>query len=620
MKKHRKERPKESVAVKNLKEGVELYGEHDFFYRLPGYIEEIDGGKDENSWMEKTSRDGYIFLNQEYLASPAEWCYAIAHCKLHLAFGHFDAERMPGFEKRRVNERKQKEENCNLYLWNMACDIFIAGFLADIKLPGALCENPKNIFPAGLENELQIYEYLEEKHYESQEQIFGTGSRKGLDMQGLEKPLIYEDGEENFFMKEFSEALSESIADTLCETGGHSWGKRSYKEKPERAAQWFVDHYPLLGGVASGFQILCDYHLCQREEVQIAAVDADSGIIYTNPVADLNFEEWKFVLAHEFLHAGLEHQARCQGREPYLWNVAGDYVINSWLIEMKIGSMPRLGVLYDEKLKGYSAEEVYDMIIRDIKRYQKIETFRGYGRGDVFFSKKKRNFRNPMEEGVTLDEFYREALLKGMEYHIEKQRGWIPAGLQEEIRTLAMPPIPWDVKLAQWFEEQFPGQEKIRTYVRPSRRQGAMPDIPRPYYQKENLQKKETFGVVLDTSGSMSVELLGKALGSIASYAAVKEISHVRVIFCDASAYDAGYLEIEELTGRIEVKGRGGTRLQPGVDLLENAKDFPKDGPILLLTDGMIEHDLKIQRKYAFLIPKGRTLPFCVKGKVFYME
>lgn len=93
-----------------------------------------------------------------------------------------------------------------------------------------------------------------------------------------------------------------------------------------------------------------------------------------------------------------------------------------------------------------------------------------------------------------------------------------------------------------------------------------------------------------------------------------------RVIFCDAAAYDAGYMSPEEIAGRVNVQGRGGTILQPAVDLLENAKDFPKDGPILIITDGYIESDLRVKRDHAFLLPKGNGLPFRPKGKVFYFE
>lgn len=77
---------------------------------------------------------------------------------------------------------------------------------------------------------------------------------------------------------------------------------------------------------------------------------------------------------------------------------------------------------------------------------------------------------------------------------------------------------------------------------------------------------------------------------------------------------------IEDIAGRVEVTGRGGTILQPGVDALEKANNFPVTGPILIITDGYIENNLKIKREHAYLIPNGRKLPFRAQGKIFYMK
>ena len=74
----------------------------------------------------------------------------------------------------------------------------------------------------------------------------------------------------------------------------------------------------------------------------------------------------------------------------------------------------------------------------------------------------------------------------------------------------------------------------------------------------------------------------------IASYAAVREVPYVRMVFCDADVYDAGYLSPEDVAGRVEVKG--------------------------------IEDKLTICRKHAYLIPEGKNLSFRAKGKVFYFS
>ncbi len=91
-----------------------------------------------------------------------------------------------------------------------------------------------------------------------------------------------------------------------------------------------------------------------------------------------------------------------------------------------------------------------------------------------------------------------------------------------------------------------------------------------------------------------------------------------RIIFCDARATDAGYMAPEDIAGRVEVTGRCGTVLQPGVDALIRADDFPQKGPILIITDGEIEDNLHIGREHAFLLPKGCRLPFRAKGSVFH--
>jgi predicted metal-dependent peptidase len=125
--------------------------------------------------------------------------------------------------------------------------------------------------------------------------------------------------------------------------------------------------------------------------------------------------------------------------------------------------------------------------------------------------------------------------------------------------------------------------------------------------------------VVLDTSGSMERHVLAKALGAIASYAEAKDVPAVRLICCDAAAYDLGYLPAADIAQRIALKGRGGTVLQPGVDLLLQADDFPKDGPILIITDGQCDQ-LRVPREHAYLLPPGRRLPFRTAAPIFVMD
>lgn len=593
-------------GLKVLCSGVDILNDHPLLSRLEGGVYVKNSHLNHKGSAACVTRNGQVYVNQSAKLTPEEWAYAIAHCLLHLAFGHFDEEKIP------------QDMEYFPAVWNKACDIYVARFLSDIGFGSPLFIDPAKDYSFRQNDEIRIYEKLLETEGSQPKQTFGLNSPEAYDMIGIEHPLTYKNNEKNEYRAAFSYAITHQASSAVGTAGGHSVTDDA--DTPvKKAAAWFLARYPLLGGLAASFKIIEDMAFCQRNEIQIAAVDASLGEIYANPVCGYTEQEWRFVLAHEYLHAGLCHHKRCQGRDPYLWNVACDYVINDWLHEMRIGEMPRDGLLYDETLHGLSAENIYDIIVKEMRRFKKHATFRGYGKGDIF--RRGEPHFSGLGNSMTLDDFFKNSLREGLDYHMAKGRGFLPAGLVEEIRALTMPPIPWEVELAEWFDIQFPPLEKHRTYARPSRRQGSTPDIPRPSYTllEQDLNSR-TFGVVIDTSGSMSEKEIGLALGAIASYAVARDVPFVRLIFCDAQATDAGYMAPEDIAGRVEVTGRGGTVLQPGVDALEKARDFPKNGPILIITDGLIENDLKVKHEHAYLIPKGARLPFTPKGKIFYFQ
>ncbi len=72
------------------------------------------------------SPEGSIYVHPERLADPQEWLYVIAHCLLHLGFGHFQ-------------KRYQQRE------WDLACEREVWQFLSTLKLgkaPEHLCGVP----------------------------------------------------------------------------------------------------------------------------------------------------------------------------------------------------------------------------------------------------------------------------------------------------------------------------------------------------------------------------------------------------------------------------------------------------------------------------------------------
>ncbi len=89
------------------------------------------------------------------------------------------------------------------------------------------------------------------------------------------------------------------------------------------------------------------------------------------------------------------------------------------------------------------------------------------------------------------------------------------------------------------------------------------------------------------------------------------------------STEDKSRLEIMnpvDLEEAVQIKGRGGTVLQPGIDLLDRDPQFPKDAPLLMITDGACDRLNLRGRNHAFLIPYGNRLPFPPKGPVFRLR
>lgn len=588
---------KEEKRLKQIERGVDLIKQSPMFAQMWEEVWDHAESMGPTSWAYIMS-SGVMRVNKDKDATPEEWAYVIAHCLLHLGLGH---------------EKKKKHPE----LWNIACDCYIAQFLQELKFGKVPREFNIPIYES-ISSEEVLYERFVQEGVPDHLKGFSTMPGE-IDFILTEEKLYYYHQPPKFD-ELFATGLAHAVQHAVRSAGGYEYdlGLQKKRTLAKEVKDWFISSYPLLGALASDFELVEDPIICRRLDISVAAVAVDTKEIYINSAVPLTKEELKFVMAHEFLHVGLSHAPRRQGRDPYYWNVACDYVINSWLIEMQIGDMPQIGGLYDPELKGLSAEEVYDQIVTDLRRYRKLMTLRGQGGCDMIESKSPDFWDGKV--GTDLDDFYRRALSQGLVYHQAQERGYLPQGLIEEIRALSQPVIPWDVELARWFDHHFQPIEKVRTYSRPSRRQASTPTIARPrYVYQAGDEDGRTFAVIIDTSGSMGRELLGKALGTIASYSIARDVPYVRVVFCDAHAYDAGYMPPEALADRLKVKGRGGTVLQPAVTLIEQATDFPKNGPILLVTDGECDR-LSIKRDHAFVMPQGARLPFIPKGEVFRMK
>ena len=115
--------------------------------------------------------------------------------------------------------------------------------------------------------------------------------------------------------------------------------------------------YPFFGSVVASV----DY----KENMSIPSAGTDGSTIYYNPeyLEGLNRDEQTFIFAHEVCHIAFNHILRSEGKDPELWNIATDGVINQFLKRDGLKMAPG-GVDMVEAV-NYDAEQLYEKLLQE---------------------------------------------------------------------------------------------------------------------------------------------------------------------------------------------------------------------------------------------------------------
>ncbi len=120
--------------------------------------------------------------------------------------------------------------------------------------------------------------------------------------------------------------------------------------------------YPFFGSVVASV----DY----KENKDIPTAGTDGETIYYNPkyLESLSVEEQTFIFAHEVCHIAFNHILRSEGKDPELWNIATDGVINQFL--KRDGLKMALGGVDMAEAINYDAEQLYDKLLQEKQQRQ----------------------------------------------------------------------------------------------------------------------------------------------------------------------------------------------------------------------------------------------------------
>ena len=330
----------------------------------------------------------------------------------------------------------------------------------------------------------------------------------------------------------------------------------------------------------------------------------DGRKFYYNPafIAQLDDKENVFLVAHELGHCIYEHFSRRGGRDPELFNIAGDYIINNVLdIEMvKKGDYARV-ITYvkpylDHKYDGWTTEEVYDDLQQQKDAGGKPEEdgdlvdvhldmtgggAPGEGDDDGVEVEGLAGKPGPLseEERKQLGNEMKDAMIQAAAA-AAGGAGSVPGDMKRMIKDLLEPEMDWrDIIRAQV-------QSSLKsnfTFMRPNRKGWHMTAIL-PGMDRD---MKIDVALAIDTSGSISQTMLTEFVSEIAGIMDQYENYRVRIWQFDTNVY--GYDEFTSDDGRdmteYDIKGGGGTDFM--VNWTYMAENEIEPDQFIVFTDGM---------------------------------
>jgi predicted metal-dependent peptidase len=304
--------------------------------------------------------------------------------------------------------------------------------------------------------------------------------------------------------------------------------------------------------------ILYQMPMVIKNDIDTMATDGTS-IFYNEEFTDaLTEPQLDGVKVHEALHRVLKHHLRMGKRDHQLWNIACDYAINPIILASDL-VLPD-GALVDARFKDMSAEKIYDILQSESKDEPQD------GNGGQPQPQAWGNVDAP--QGMSEDQVkQQEATIDAqtmMAVSSVKNRGDIPSSIKDIIKAMERSQIDWVDVLRRFVGGD---QPQDYSYRRPNRRQWYLNEVITP---TSNMVGCGHVVVAIDTSGSVRNKELSYFLGELNEITKNSGAESVTVIQCDADVQKVVRYEKGEDIEQFEVKGRGGTRVMPVFDYIDN--------------------------------------------------
>lgn len=297
------------------------------------------------------------------------------------------------------------------------------------------------------------------------------------------------------------------------------------------------------------------------------------------------------VVAHEVLHCALLHVFRRGNRDPKVWNVACDHVVNLALEENGFEFPTGQWAGHREKrFTGMTAEQVYEILRReqqsgdkpgpdgplDLRQPPKAGGGAGGQPGQAPGTPDKAP-GNGAGDGGPQPTPAAEAPMGEVDWEIAaeqaamtaKKAGKLPGSMERLIKQAREPKVDWAAVLRRFVTQAVPFDYSWST---PNRRH-VHTGLYLPGIYNESTAKGV---VVVDTSGSVDQRMLDQAAGELTAILQEARPESLTVIYCDTRVQ--GEAEVFTPDGgdvELRMRGGGGTAFQPAFDWVDEHMEEP---------------------------------------------
>lgn len=332
-----------------------------------------------------------------------------------------------------------------------------------------------------------------------------------------------------------------------------------------------------------------------NETCETAATDGKYIIFGVDFLEKINDKELDFVMMHEILHIVLKHCFRDEKRDPELFNIACDIVVNSNILysnNMDVSTITlkeygELMHLTPDGREGYefTAEEVYNIILKKLPKKNR-DKCRGWDDHSQWSrnSKNSNNSNNDIILKEQWNKWFQDAYKAVSIREASGNTGSMPLFAKRLYDEMKKGGLNWREILNNFIQEDV----NDYTFFPPDRRYMDNPFFLPDFNEKDEYVSNIWF--VVDTSGSISDKAIGAAYSEIS--AAIEQFNgklNGMISFFEAGITAPISFCGEEELREIKPVGGGGTNFSEIFKYMsENMMDNPP-AEVIIITDGYAE-------------------------------